>query len=148
VGLIAREIEGRGVPTLSMSSALSITRAANPPRAAYLDFPLGHTAGKAHQRELDRAIVRDALRAFQTLRAPGDVVMLPYEWAADDAWKDSVMRPRAGGGGAARDDRVQRVAAPQYQTAADRAAADAALASGGCTTCVWLDPADDPARPR
>ena len=61
MGLIAREIEARGIPTLSMTSALSITKAANPPRAAYLDFPLGHTAGKPHQPLLNRAIVRDAL---------------------------------------------------------------------------------------
>jgi len=121
-----------------MTSALSITRAANPPRAAYLDFPLGHTAGKPHQRELNRAIVRDALRSFETLRAPGDVVMLPYEWAADDAWKDTAMRPRQDKAGQ-RDDRVERRADPQYQTEADRAAADDALAHGGCTTCVWLD---------
>jgi len=131
-----------------MTSALSITRAANPPRAAYLDFPLGHTAGKPHQRELNRSIVGDGLRAFETLRAPGDVVMLPYEWADDDAWKDTVMRPRAsaslerdsaGRSSQQRDDRVERHAVPQYQTDADRTAADAALAAGGCATCVWLD---------
>jgi len=122
-----------------MTSALSITRAANPPRAAFLDFPLGHTVGKPHQRDLNRSIVRDGLRAFETLRAPGDVVMLPYGWADDDAWKDSVMRPRPAGsqpGSKQRDDRVERHAVPQYQTDADRAAADAA---GACPTCVWLD---------
>jgi D-proline reductase (dithiol) PrdB len=139
VGLIAREIEGRGVPTVSLSSALSITRGANPPRAAYLDFPLGHTSGKPHQPELNRSIVRDALGAFETLKTPGDIVHLAYEWARDDAWKDSVMRPRADSGGGARDDRVERVATPQYQTDSDRIAGDAALASGGCATCVWLD---------
>lgn len=121
-----------------MTSALSITRAANPPRAAFLDFPLGHTCGKPHQRALNRSIVRDGLRAFETLRAPGEVAMLPYEWAADDAWKDSAMRPRTGES-RQRDDRVERRADPQYQTDADRAAADDALAHGGCPTCVWLD---------
>jgi hypothetical protein len=102
---------------------------------------------------LNRSIVRDALRTFETLRTPGAVAMLPYEWADDDAWKDTVMRPRASsssgaagsGSGAAgsdsgaRDDRVERVATPQYQSSADQAEADATLASGGCATCVWLD---------
>ena len=129
-----------------MTSALSITRAANPPRAAFLDFPLGHTSGKPHRAELNRSIVRDGLRAFETLRTPGEVAMLPYEWADDDAWKDSVMRPRKGDS-RQRDDRVERAPTPQYQTNADRAAADAALASGGCATCVWLeDPSNDRAR--
>jgi hypothetical protein len=126
------------VSTLSLTSALSITRAANPPRAAYLDFPLGHTAGKPHRGDLNHDIVRDALRAFETLTQPGQVVMLRYGWADDDAWKDGVMRPRSPG--STHDDaRVERAAQPQYQSEADRAAAEAALASGGCPTCVWLD---------
>jgi len=138
VGLIAREIEARGIPTLSMTSALSITRAVNPPRAAYLDFPLGHTTGKPHQDALNRAILRDALAGFETLQQPGEVLMLDYAWRVDDAWKDAVMRPRAGS--RKHDDaRVERIAQPQYQTGDDRDAAEAALAAGGCPTCVWLD---------
>ena len=110
-----------------MTSALSITEAANPPRAAYLDFPLGHTSGKPHQPQLNRDIVRDALLGFETLQRPGQILTLSYDWADDDAWKDSVMRPRAAD--AQHDDtRVARTADPQYQTAADRAVAEAALA--------------------
>jgi hypothetical protein len=140
VGLIARAIEARGIPTLSLSSALSITRAVNPPRAAYLDFPLGHTAGKPHQNALNRAILRDALGGFETLHEPGQTLMLGYAWRPDDAWKETVMRPRSGS--TKHDDaRVERVAEPQYQSIADRAAAEATLASGGCATCVWLDDA-------
>jgi hypothetical protein len=138
VGLIAREIEQHGIPTLSMTSALSITKAANPPRAAYLDFPLGHTAGKPHQPRLNHDIVRDALAGFETLRQPGQVLTLPYEWADDDAWKDGVMRPRSPAE-KHDDSRVERDATPQYQTEQDRALADAELARGGCATCVWLD---------
>ncbi len=122
-----------------MSSALSITRSANPPRSAYLDFPLGHTAGKPHQADLNRAIVRDALAAFDSLTRPGEIVRLPYEWADDDAWKDGVMRPRAAGSSHG-DSRVERVSQPQYQTEDDRALAEQALRSGGCPTCVWLEP--------
>jgi len=122
---------------LSLSSALSITRAANPPRAAYLDFPLGHTAGKPRQDALNDSILRDALAAFELLTQPG-VVMLDYEWMDDDAWKDGVMRPRAPGAGHG-DNRVERVAEPQYQNDADRELADQALATGGCTSCIWLE---------
>ena len=49
MGLIARQIEAVGIPTLSMTSALSITRAVHPPRGAFLDYPLGHTTGKANE---------------------------------------------------------------------------------------------------
>jgi len=47
-----------------MTSALDITRAVNPPRAVFVNFPLGHQTGKPHQPELQRAIVRDAMRAL------------------------------------------------------------------------------------
>ena len=40
-----------------MSSAYSITRSVNPPRAVYLDFPLGRTAGKANDKPLQRKII-------------------------------------------------------------------------------------------
>ncbi len=150
MGLIAREIEAAGIPTLAMTSALSITRAANPPRAAFLDYPLGHTTGKPHDPELQRAILVDALRAFETLAEPGSVEMLPYRWSeddaddADDSWKDRVMRPDPEAGGGHDDDRTERTAVPQYQTERDRELAEAALASGGCPTCVFLE-GEDPA---
>lgn len=135
MGLIAREIERRGVPTLSMSSAYSITAAVKPPRAAFLDFPLGHTAGKPGDAAGNREILRAALGAFATLTQPAGIVRLPFEWCTDDAWKDGVMRPRAKGAGHA-DDRVLRHATPQYQCEADRLLAEAAPS---CETCVFLD---------
>lgn len=122
-----------------MTSAWSITRSANPPRAAYLDFPLGHTTGKPRQPELNRDIIRAALQVFETATRPGEIVSLPFEWAEDDAWKDGVMRPRAPGAGHG-DSRVERLAQPQYQTETDKDLAERALASGGCPTCVWIEP--------
>jgi hypothetical protein len=126
VGLIAREIESQGIPTLSLSSAYSITRSVSPPRAVFLDFPLGHTVGKPHDEDLQDAIVEAALKAFETMEKPGSIDRLPFHWADDDAWKDSVMRPRPGGadGGDHRDDRSERSGEPQYQSELDRLAAE------------------------
>ena len=139
MGLIAREIEARGIPTLSMTSALSITRSLNPPRAAFVDYPLGHTTGKPNQPALQRSLLLDALQAFETLEEPGGVVTLPYEWQEDDAWKDQLTRPDPDADEVARDDdRTSRHDTPQYQTEDDRVRAEAALAEGGCETCVFL----------
>jgi hypothetical protein len=127
VGLIAREIEAKGISTLSLSSAFSITRSVNPPRALFLDFPLGHTAGKAGDADLQDAIIESALIAFETMRTPGSIMRLPFRWADHDDWKDSVMRPRAeGAGDQHRDDRGERSGEPQYQCEADRVAAERA----------------------
>jgi D-proline reductase (dithiol) PrdB len=132
VGLIARSLESAGIATLCLTSALSITQAVRPPRAVFLDFPLGHTAGRAGDAEGQRAILLAALRAFETLREPGAVVTLPFSWAEDDAWKDALAASHA-------DDRRPRDPEPQYQDETDRARAEAALAAGGCPGCVFLD---------
>ncbi len=73
------------------------------------------------------AIIEAALVAFETMHAPGTIIRLPFHWADDDAWKDSVMRPRAEGDGEThRDDRSERSGDPQYQCEADRVAAERA----------------------
>jgi hypothetical protein len=139
VGLIAREIESRGIPTVCLTSALSITQAVAAPRALFVDFPLGHTAGKAHDRELQRDIVRRALSTFSDFTAPG-IAHADVSWSEDDTWKDTAMRARSGAG-EQRDERVGRSAEPVYQSAEDHTLAERALAEGGCPGCVW--PADD-----
>ena len=119
-----------------MTSAYSITRSVNPPRAAFLDYPLGHTTGKADEPELQRDILRRALSCFETLTVPGEIVKLPFQWADTDVWKAPVE-----GGDPSEDDdtRTARRPTPQYQTEEDQRLAEAALAEGGCEGCVWLD---------
>ena len=94
VGLIARAVEEAGIPTLAMTSALDITRSVKPPRSVFVNFPLGHQTGKPHQPDLQRAIVRDALHALETITTPGTIETLPYVWdESDDSWEDSEYRP-------------------------------------------------------
>lgn len=83
-------VEAAGIPTLCMTSALDITQAVNPPRAVFLNFPLGHQAGKPNQPDLQRQIVRDAMRAFETIEKPGTIVELPYVWDPNDRlWEET-----------------------------------------------------------
>ena len=73
-----------------MTSALDITHAVKPPRAVFLDFPLGHQTGKPHQPDLQRRIVRDAMGAFATIARPGTIVELPYVWdPTDGTWEET-----------------------------------------------------------
>ncbi len=124
-----------------MSSAYSITRSVNVPRAVYLDFPLGHTAGKPGDKALQRKVMIDTLSALDTIQVPGTIRTLPYRWATTDAWKDKVMRPNSEKKKHA-DDRVERSPDPQYQFEGDRQAAELNLASNGCRDCIWLEPQD------
>lgn len=110
MGLIARLAESKGISTVCLSSALDITRSVNPPRAVFLDFPLGHTSGKAKEPELQYDIVKETLMALQEMEKPGDVKILSYRWDEDESWK---KMPHA-------DSREPRVAEPQFQTKEDQ----------------------------
>ncbi len=94
MGLIAREIERAGIPTLSMSSAWDITFAARPPRAVFVNYPLNHQTGKVNDPKLQRQILLDALRAFELLWTPGMMLALPYVWDSQDAsWEEKDFGP-------------------------------------------------------
>jgi hypothetical protein len=81
--------EAAGIPTLCMTSALDITQAVKPPRAVFVNFPLGHQTGKPDQPELGRQIVRDAMAAFESINAAGQIVELPYVWDPHDrSWEE------------------------------------------------------------
>lgn len=127
-------MEARGIPTISMSAARSITAAVNPPRAVFLDFPLGHTAGRAHDKGGQRKIMIDTLSALDSIQVPGTIRDLPYRWQETDAWKESVMRPD--GSGQHNDSRTERDELPQYQLPADR---DAVQAEHHCPGCFFLE---------
>ena len=107
-----------------MTSALDITQAVRPPRAAFLDFPLGHTTGKPHEPALQNAIMREALAAFTSLTTPGAVKRLPFRWSADEGWKDTAQRGP--------DDRRPRYDTPQYQNDVDRQRAEGTEAEACC----------------
>jgi hypothetical protein len=98
-----------------MTSALDITRAVNPPRAAFLDYPLGHTTGKPNQPELQREILVQALAGFTSMTTPGSVKILPFRWDDED-WKLTAMMNG--------DTRTPRHETPQYQNEEDRLRAE------------------------
>lgn len=110
------------------------------PRAVYLDYPLGQTAGRAGDFAEQNAVLEAACEAFEELSSPGRVIDLPMHWAEDDAWKDRVMRPvpaqkspREAPDSLSGDQRSPRRDTPQYQSPQDEAAADPS-----CRSCVFL----------
>jgi hypothetical protein len=72
-----------------MTSALDITQAVKPPRAVFVNFPLGHQTGPPDQPELQRQILMDAMRAFESIKSPATIVELPYVWDKNDrTWEE------------------------------------------------------------
>ncbi len=120
MSLAARHLEGLGLPTLCLGSALDILEAGAPPRAVFVDYPLGHSAGKPFDRADQDRVVRAALRAFDTIREPGAVVRLESRWQGDEGWRASAAATRGA------DTRMPRDTSPQYQNEDDRRLAEAA----------------------
>lgn len=133
MGLIARELEAQGVATVTLSSARSITQAVNPPRAVYLDYPLGQTAGRQGDLAEQKYVMAQALRALEEMTEPGTITDLALEWSEDASWKDRVMQPKTTNSPDSGDDRLGRTSLPQYQFPEDEDAADQ-----NCPSCVFL----------
>jgi len=133
IGLIARHLEAAGFPTISLTSARSITAAANPPRAVFVDLPLGHTAGPPNDPAMQHHIVTTAIELGVAMTrpepgAPGRIVDLELRWH-DNEWKKNPMswsrkQEDAGESGSdAGDTRSGRSDQPRWQRPEDKTAA-------------------------
>jgi hypothetical protein len=120
VCLVARHLEANGIPTMCLASALDIIEAGKPPRATFVDYPLGHTSGRPLDEADQLSVVREGLRGLESMTMADRIRHLPNQWGDDD-W-------RAEGESTEGDDtRQPRDETPQFQYAADR---DAAVAAG------------------
>jgi hypothetical protein len=87
--LIARAIEEAGIPTTSLSSAYDLTALVKPPRSFFVNYPLGHTAGKPFDRENQMAILKSALGRAGEVTESGTIIELPLVWD-DQTWHAGV----------------------------------------------------------
>jgi hypothetical protein len=80
VGLLAREIEARGVTTVGLALVKEVAVAAHAPRFLYLHWPFGHALGEPHNVAQQRTVLHDMLSMAISAPRPGLVVELPYRW--------------------------------------------------------------------
>ncbi len=67
VGLIQSIIEKAGIPTVSVSVLREVTERVDPPRALFVDFPLGYPLGAPQDAALQTRII---LAMLALLREP------------------------------------------------------------------------------
>jgi len=79
-GLIARAAELQGIPTLVLGSAFDILSSAWPPRTAFVNYPLGHQAGKPLDIADQLRVVQAGLAALELMQQPGQVSILDCNW--------------------------------------------------------------------
>ena len=107
-----------------------------PPRAAFIDYRLGHTSGKPHDRSDQLALVRGALRLLHEQTESGAIVDLGHTWSQDESWKENPLSSGSKSG----DSRGSRSPEPVYQTEEDRLLATARHAPPpSCRSCVGID---------
>ena len=99
-----------------MASVLDVIQAVNPPRAVFLDYPLGHTTGPPNRPDLQRQIMLEALEAFTSLSEPGRIKHLPFKWPKGASWENEILTGE--------DLRLHRYDSPQYQNDEDRRRAE------------------------
>jgi hypothetical protein len=61
VGLVQSVIERAGIPTVSITLLREVTEVVRPPRALFVDRPLGFALGEPHNILLQKAITTSAL---------------------------------------------------------------------------------------
>jgi D-proline reductase (dithiol) PrdB len=91
--VIARALEARGLPTLSMNVLWESGQEMKPPRSCFLDFPLGCPAGKPHEHAQQREILRAALELAPKFDPDRwEMKTLPFQWSRDGSrvWEKEV----------------------------------------------------------
>ena len=80
--IVQRAIEAEGIPTIIIAALPPIVRQGGSPRAVAPLVPMGANAGEPHNKEMQIAILKDALRQLAMIETPGTIVPLPYEYVA------------------------------------------------------------------
>lgn len=80
MGLLAREIEARGVTTAGVALVKDVPVAAHAPRFLYLHWPFGHALGESGNVAEQRTVLHGTLSMAVSAPRPGLVVELPYRW--------------------------------------------------------------------
>ena len=116
--LIARQLEAAGLPTLIMGSGLDILQAGNPPRAKFLNYPLGFEAGQPFDKDNQLAVLTAAVSGFDDMSKP-TIEKLDFAW--DSGWQLIAGRDKRSVGA---DLRSERDNTPRYQEERDREMAE------------------------
>jgi hypothetical protein len=90
VSLTSRHLEGAGMPTVIIGSALDIVEHCAVPRFLFVDFPLGNPCGKPWDKAMQLRIVRQGQKLLETAAGPMTTQRSAERWG-DDAWSERYM---------------------------------------------------------
>lgn len=85
--LLARYLEGAGIPTVIMGAAKDIVEYCGVPRFLFSDFPLGNAAALPNNPQSQDSHFELALGLLEGAPGPRTTVQSSLIWASDPAWK-------------------------------------------------------------
>lgn len=91
MSLVARVLEAGGISTVTYTNARDISASAGNPRQVFLNYPLGNPAGRSHDPENQRSVLRAGLTLLEDAERPGIIVDLPYTWSDSREWMEKFM---------------------------------------------------------
>jgi hypothetical protein len=80
VGLVQRELEAAGFSTITLTPVPDLTASVSVPRIAAIEYHLGRTLGRPCEAAEQTAVLEATLNALETIRVPGEIIHLPFEW--------------------------------------------------------------------
>lgn len=83
MGLVARVVEEAGIPTVVVSTGRDLSAQVKAPRTVFVNFPMGNPFGRPFDAPQQRMILRDALRALESVEIGGELIDLPYGWGEE-----------------------------------------------------------------
>jgi D-proline reductase (dithiol) PrdB len=94
VGLVQREVEKAGIPTIGITIVRTYTERVKPPRSVFLEWPFGHPLGKPFNRAQQVAVLVKTFEALYGIKTPGEIRDLPFTWKGDtyseEGWTESL----------------------------------------------------------
>jgi len=91
VSLVARVLEAGGISTVTFTNARDIAASAGNPRQIFLNYPLGNPAGRPHDADNQREVLRAGLKLLEEADKPGIIIDLPYVWSESKEWMEKFM---------------------------------------------------------
>ena len=86
-------IEGQGVPTIVIGTAYDIMSKVGPPRAVFVDHPVGRTFGPPHDRVRNEAVLQRALEELPKFTRANEISNPGFHWSNDGsrAWEEELL---------------------------------------------------------
>ncbi len=92
--LVARILEENGQATIVHATGRDVVAQACPPRATFVNFPMGNAFGKAHDTATQTRVLRLVLETAENLEHPGTIVDLPLDWGEEFDFFESLKAAR------------------------------------------------------